>query len=81
MVKFSAERINLKILQSYHQKYLNNFDEEETLAESISNRPGFCALNPVMFLSILARKKIIGINDLDELLLSDRVLLRVPAFK
>ena len=81
MSKFSAERINLKNLQSYHHKYLNNFDEEETLPESIANRPGFCAINPIMFLSILARKAIFDLSDLDELLIHDKLLLRVPAFR
>ncbi len=81
MGRFSAERISLKNLQTYHHAYLNNFNDQETLVEAISNRPGFCGHNPIAYLSLVARRPTLELSDLDEALFNDKTLIRVPAFR
>jgi hypothetical protein len=68
-------------LQRYHHSWLNNFGDQETLIDAISNRPGFFGANPVAFLSLLARRPNIRLGDLEEALINDRTLIRAPAFR
>jgi hypothetical protein len=76
-----VERVALKTLQRHHHALLNCFGDHETLIDSLSNRPGFFGANPVAYISILARRPSIQLGDLDEALLTDRTLIRAPAFR
>lgn len=75
------EKFTLKAIQQYHHASLVRFDDQETLVEAIGNRIGFVGANPVAFLSILARRPEIKLNDLDEAILTDRTLVRANAFR
>ncbi len=75
------DRIALKTLQRYHHATLNCFGDHETLVDAVANRPGFFGPNPVAYLSLLARRKSIHADDLDEALLNDRTLVRATAFR
>ncbi len=76
-----VEKIPLKVIQRYHHNSINNFGEHETLVEAIAKRPGFFGPNPVAYLSIMARRPLVQLSDLDEALLNDRTLLRATAFR
>jgi hypothetical protein len=75
------EKFSLKAIQQYHHTSLICFDDQETLVEALANRIGFVGANPVAFLSILARRPEIRLNDLDEAILTDRTLVRANAFR
>lgn len=75
------EKFTLKAIQQYHHASLICFDDQETLVEALANRIGFVGANPVAFLSILARRPEIRLNDLDEAILTDRTLVRANAFR
>lgn len=75
------ERIPLKTLQLYHHKTFNLFTEHENLVDAISNRPGFSGSNPIGYLSIASRRKGIHRQDLEDTIINDRFLVRVPAFR
>lgn len=76
-----VERVPLRSLQKHHHAWLNNFGDQETLVDAISNRPGFFGPNPVAFLSLFARRPTILLGDLEEALVNDRTLLRASAFR
>ncbi|MEI6806365.1 MAG: crosslink repair DNA glycosylase YcaQ family protein [Myxococcaceae bacterium] len=76
-----TEKFSLKAIQHYHHASLVRFDDQETLVEALANRIGFVGANPVAFLSILARRPEIRLNDLDEAILTDRTLVRANAFR
>lgn len=76
-----VERFPLRTLQRYHHVTLNLFGEHETLVDAIASRPGFFGPNPVAFLSIAARRKLVHFGDLEEALLNDRTLIRATAFR
>jgi hypothetical protein len=76
-----VERVPLKSLQRHHHGWLNNFGDQETLVDAVSNRPGFIGPNPVAFLSLLARRPSILLGDLEEALTNDRTLIRASAFR
>src|SRR3989338_6979599 len=76
-----TEKFTLKAIQQYHHTSLVRFDDQETLVEALANRIGFVGANPVAFLSILARRPEIRLNDLDEAILTDRTLVRANAFR
>lgn len=76
-----VERVPLRTLQKYHHSWLNNFGDQETLVDAISNRPGFFGPNPVAFLSLIARRPSILLGDIDEALVNDRTLIRASAFR
>src|SRR3989338_4316082 len=75
------EKFTLKAIQQYHHTSLICFDDQETLVEALANRIGFVGANPVAFLSILARRPEIRLNDLDEAILTDKTLVRTNAFR
>lgn len=74
-------KILLKSLQRYHQSVINVFGEHETLVDAVAGRPGFFAPSPVAFLSLVARRSSIRIDDLNEAVLNDRTLVRVNSFR
>lgn len=76
-----VERIPLRLLQKHHHTWLNNFGDQETLVDAVSNRPGFFGPNPVAFLSLVARRPSLLLGDLEEALTNDRTLLRASAFR
>src|SRR5439155_5774546 len=76
-----VERVLLRTLQRHHHAWLNNFSDQETLVDAISNRPGFFGPNPVAYLSLMARRPSIQLGDLEEALVNDRTLLRASAFR
>ncbi|MEI6790720.1 MAG: crosslink repair DNA glycosylase YcaQ family protein [Myxococcaceae bacterium] len=76
-----TEKFTLKAIQQYHHASLVRFDDQETLVEALGNRIGFVGANPVAFLSILARRPEIRLNDLDEAILTDKTLVRANAFR
>ena len=76
-----VERVPLRTLQKYHHAWLNNFGDQETLVDAVSNRPGFFGPNPVAFLSLVARRPSILLGDLEEALTNDRTLIRASAFR
>lgn len=76
-----VERVPLRTLQKYHHSWLNNFGDQETLVDAVSNRPGFFGPNPVAFLSLVARRPSILLDDLEEALINDRTLIRASAFR
>lgn len=76
-----VEKVPLKTLQKHHHALLNNFNDQETLIDAISNRPGFFGPNPVSYLSIMARRPSVLLGDLEEALLNDRTLIRASAFR
>lgn len=76
-----VEKVQLKVLQRHHHLWLNNFGDQETLIDAVSNRPGFFGANPVAFLSLIARRNSLRLGDLDEALINDRTLIRAPAFR
>lgn len=76
-----TETFSLKAIQQYHHKTLIQFDDQETLVEALTNTPGFSGANPVVFLSILARRPEIRLNDLDEAILTDKTLIRANVFR
>jgi hypothetical protein len=76
-----VEKVPLKILQKHHHGLLNNFNDQETLIDAISNRPGFFGPNPVSYLSILARRPSVLLGDLEDALINDRTLIRASAFR
>jgi hypothetical protein len=76
-----VEKVSLKSLQTHHHLWLNTFGEQETLVDAVSVRPGFFGPNPVAFLSLIARRPSIQIQDLEEALIHDRTLIRAPAFR
>ncbi|MES2504138.1 MAG: crosslink repair DNA glycosylase YcaQ family protein [Myxococcota bacterium] len=75
------EKFTLKAIQSYHHTSLIHFDDQETLVEALASRIGFAGANPVAFLSILARRPEMRLNDLDEAILTDRTLVRANSFR
>ena len=75
------EKFTLKAIQQYHHASLIQFDDQETLVEALSMRIGFSGANPIAFLSLLARRPEIRLNDLDEALLTDKTLVRVNIFR
>ena len=76
-----VEKVPLRTLQKHHHAWLNNFGDQETLIDAVSNRPGFFGPNPVAFLSLIARRSSILLGDLEEALVNDRTLLRASAFR
>jgi len=74
------EKIALKNLRCYHHSRINEFDENESLIESISNRVAFFGASPIAFLSLLARRPLLHHEDLEDLIMNDRSLLRASAF-
>lgn len=76
-----VERVPLRSLQKHHHAWLNNFGDQETLVDAVSNRPGFFGPNPVAFLSLMARRPSILLGDLEEALVNDRTLIRASAFR
>lgn len=76
-----VERVPLRTLQKYHNSWLNNFGDQETLVDAVGNRPGFFGPNPVAFLSLIARRPTILLGDLEEALINDRSLIRASAFR
>lgn len=76
-----VEKVPLKVLQKHHHNCLNNFNDQETLVDAISNRPGFFGPNPVAFLSLFTRRTSLQWGDLEEALINDRTLIRAPAFR
>ena len=76
-----TEKFTLKAIQQYHHTSLVRFDDQETLVEALANRIGFVGANPVAFLSILARRPEIRLNDLDEAILTDKTLVRANVFR
>lgn len=76
-----VEKVPLKTLQKHHHAWLNNFSDQETLVDAISNRPGFFGPNPVSYLSIMARRPSVLLGDLEEAIINDRTLLRASAFR
>lgn len=79
--RISIEKIGIKTLQYYHHATINNFGEQETIIEAISNRPGILGHNPIAYLSLLVRKPNFHVADLEDALLNDKTLIRAPAFR
>lgn len=76
-----VEQIPLGSLRRYHHSTINTFDDQETLVDAVTNRPGFFGPSPVAFLSLIARRRSIKFGDLEEALSNDRTLVRANAFR
>ncbi len=75
------EKFSLRAIQNYYHSSLICFDDQETLVEALANRIGFSGANPIAYLSILARRPELRLSDLDEALLTDKILVRANSFK
>lgn len=79
--KGTYEATTLRHLQRYHHSTLNSFGDGETLVDAIHRRPGFYGPNPIAYLSLMARRPTLTLDDLEEALVNDRSLVRATAFR